>query len=238
MKICPICGSRFEGRGRASTCSLACAKKAYEDPSNYLTMDGETHHVAVWAEFFGTSSDAIRKRMEDGLTLWEALTSQKPRDKVRLFTIFGEHLTIDEICEKYGVKRNTFTGRLSRGDSPEQAVRPAKNNTAIEVDGEVHTIAEWSRISGISYQTICGRLNRGAPPKIAVFEKNAHRVKGGGDSKHGSMYTFNGKTQSISEWAKETGIPFHTLLWRIDHWNDFDRAIQTPVRQRKWPPEE
>jgi len=41
--------------------------------------------------------------------------------------------------------------------------------------------------------------------------------------------TFNGKTQSIMEWAEETGIPYSTLAKRIYTYNwNHERALTTP----------
>ena len=46
--------------------------------------------------------------------------------------------------------------------------------------------------------------------------------------------TFNGRTQSLSQWAEELNINRNTLYLRINtyHW-DIERALTTPARQRK-----
>lgn len=47
-------------------------------------------------------------------------------------------------------------------------------------------------------------------------------------------FTHNGKTLTLSQWAKETGINKRTLSYRIDSlgWS-IEKALTTPVRNNK-----
>lgn len=38
-------------------------------------------------------------------------------------------------------------------------------------------------------------------------------------------YTYRDETMTISQWSKKTGIPYHTLLYRINNW-DVDRVFK------------
>lgn len=41
------------------------------------------------------------------------------------------------------------------------------------------------------------------------------------------IYTFNGKTQNVAQWASELGIKHHTLLLRLQKW-PLERALTEP----------
>ncbi len=52
-----------------------------------------------------------------------------------------------------------------------------------------------------------------------------------------ALVEFNGKTQSVTEWSEENGIPFSALYKRLYElgW-EIERAMITPVRHvKKWP---
>lgn len=56
-------------------------------------------------------------------------------------------------------------------------------------------------------------------------------AKNGRNKRNNKMLTFNGKTQSQSEWGEEMGIDYHTISDRMTKrgW-DTERALTTPVR--------
>jgi hypothetical protein len=59
------------------------------------------------------------------------------------------------------------------------------------------------------------------------------RTWNGQDLRHKRLVTANGKTQRISEWAKETGIEVRTIRARLRlRWTE-DDAVNTPTRERK-----
>jgi len=44
-------------------------------------------------------------------------------------------------------------------------------------------------------------------------------------------YTLGGRTQLLSAWARELGVKWNTLNWRVTHGWSFERAIATPIRR-------
>lgn len=45
--------------------------------------------------------------------------------------------------------------------------------------------------------------------------------------------TYGGKTQGLSEWAREMGLNFQTIQYRLDNGWDVERALTTPSRKQK-----
>lgn len=54
------------------------------------------------------------------------------------------------------------------------------------------------------------------------------------NKRNNRIITFNGKKQTLSQWAEEVGIPRSVLLSRIDryHW-DIEKALTSPVKKTK-----
>jgi len=69
------------------------------------------------------------------------------------------------------------------------------------------------------------KVNEPAPAEETVEEKK-QRGK--------DLITYNGKTQNLSQWAKELGMPGQTLFarLRISNW-PVEKAFTTPVKTRK-----
>lgn len=65
-------------------------------------------------------------------------------------------------------------------------------------------------------------------------EENCRRAHKGKLDNQSRMITFNGKTQSMTQWAAELGIKFKTLEARIN-WKKWpiERALTEPVRAKK-----
>lgn len=57
------------------------------------------------------------------------------------------------------------------------------------------------------------------------------RVQGNNRSTN-RLVGHNGRTMTITEWARHTGIEETILRWRLSRW-PVDRALETPVRHRK-----
>lgn len=66
---------------------------------------------------------------------------------------------------------------------------------------------------------------------MRLFEKDGYEVE---QSKRGKDFIeYNGKTQNLSQWAKELGMPGQTLFARLymSHWT-VEKAFTTPVKKR------
>lgn len=98
------------------------------------------------------------------------------------------------------------------------------------------TLAEWGDNLGGSRYLVRKRIQRGWSEDDAISipignpymdRKKIHRA-----NQHD--ITYDGKTQSMKAWARETGIPYTTISKRIKTygWDDI-RAITTPRRANK-----
>lgn len=101
--------------------------------------------------------------------------------------------------------------------------------------GSYRTITGIARLTGVSADTIRGRLKRGMSITDAVYDGHLQqRPKPDQDpirSIEGKrFYTFDGKSLSLSGWAKRLGIKEATLRDRIhQHGWSVERAFTTPT---------
>lgn len=109
--------------------------------------------------------------------------------------------------------------------------RNKRNNHYLTYNNETHPITEWADILGINKGTLESRITRyGWSTEKALNTP----VKKCNRSKTNSFITFNGKTQTITQWAKDKNMSFNTLYSRIFnyHWS-IEEALETPVRHRR-----
>ena len=55
----------------------------------------------------------------------------------------------------------------------------------------------------------------------------------GNNKRNNRVLAHNGKTQTLTQWAEETGIPYSCLQKRIKYGWSVERILTTPVRERK-----
>lgn len=121
--------------------------------------------------------------------------------------------SIDRFPNKNG---NYEPGNVRWANQSEQC-RNQRDNRIITANGESITLAEWAERTGISKDAIRVRLGLGWTPERAISEP----VERGRNQFRGCVteIDFQGVSKSISEWAKEIGIPAVTLRRRwADGW--------------------
>lgn len=87
--------------------------------------------------------------------------------------------------------------------------------------GETCTIDEWSRRTGLKKTTIHMRVKYGWSTD-KILSELTHKY---GNTINNHPITHNGKTQTITEWAKELGINRSTLFARIRNGWSPERAL-------------
>lgn len=86
--------------------------------------------------------------------------------------IFGEHLTLDQISKKYGVKKTTIQTRMRRGMTLEEAIDGRikhKDGKRYDIFGESLTAREVSELYGVKPNTFRTRITRGMSPEEAAM---------------------------------------------------------------------
>lgn len=133
---------------------------------------------------------------------------------------------------KHQLGRIDNDGDYEPGNVEWQTARQLANNRTtsrkITVNGVTKTLQQWSRASGISHQRIAHRIDvLGWSPKRAVSEPPQQYT-----APH--QITFRGRTLSLAEWSKETGINHATLRQRIIvHGWPVERALTEKPKPRK-----
>ncbi len=95
-----------------------------------------------------------------------------------------------------------------------------RTNRHLTIDGETRLISEWAAIAGLDPNTIGTRLSRGEPVSRAVL-RPASRA----NRKDARLVTVGDVTRSLTEWARESGLPRHTIASRLKLGWSPERAI-------------
>lgn len=89
-------------------------------------------------------------------------------------------------------------------------------NHYLTINGVTRTASQWSKATGISSATILKRVEHGYTEEELIKPTGTiYRTDAKARHSYKHFITINGKTQSISDWSKETGISYGTLEMRI-----------------------
>jgi lambda repressor-like predicted transcriptional regulator len=207
-----------------------------------VELDGRQRTLSEWSSLTGLNPDTIYGRLRRGWPAKEAISRPAPMRAGRNLTVEGETRTIAGWSRQTGITSATIAWRLQRGWSAEKAIltpptRPRPMRTEIALRGKAQSMAAWARESGVAQSTIRMRLGMDWSAEDAIFtpagsKMRATGVRGG----KGLSLTINGRTQTVTEWAREAGISrasLHSRLWK--GWPP-EEAVFTPVKSA--PPRE
>ncbi len=93
----------------------------------------------------------------------------------------------------------------------EQA-RNRSNTRTLTLNGETRPLAEWAERTGIHPATLSDRVHHGWTDERALTEP----VNPAG-RRPTTTLTVDGRTHSLSEWARISGIPLSTVHYRVRH---------------------
>jgi len=117
---------------------------------------------------------------EPGNCRWATILEQnRNKRNINNMTHLGETMCLYAWAKRLGISPATITSRLSRGESAERALRPARRytNTMLTYLGETLTVAEWAARLGLVYSTILNRLWRGEDTMLALRPPDRIRRK-------------------------------------------------------------
>jgi hypothetical protein len=96
-----------------------------------------------------------------------------------------------------------------------------RDNHVIQWDGRSQTLTQWARELGIGWATLLSRLDRWGLPRAFTEPLNVAKR-----TQLRPLITHNGKTQSVSDWARELGLKYTTLKARLDKGFAVDAALR------------
>lgn len=101
------------------------------------------------------------------------------------------------------------------------------NNHLITYNGKTQNMTQWAKETGVRRELIKDRLKSGWSVEDALTKRKCELW----ERKDNRLLTYDGKTMTVSQWAKEIGVNRSTLSHRINErgWT-VERALTTPVR--------
>lgn len=102
-------------------------------------------------------------------------------------------------------------------NNKEQAANKS-NNHHITINGETKLLAEWCKIYSISAPAVANRIKRGWSEEKAITTPTDRN-----NNSNYKLFTWNGETKPIRQWAASQNLPFARVYKRISCY--------------KWPPE-
>lgn len=113
-----------------------------------------------------------------------------------------------------------------RWETQKRQVRNRRNNVMLTWNGKTQAAPDWSDETGIPTRLLVQRVNilgwsdeKALTTPAAKCERQVE-----------SEYEFDGRSQSLAAWSRESGIGAGTLAFRLKHGWSFEQAITTPVQ--------
>lgn len=110
-----------------------------------------------------------------------------------------------------------------RWATQKQQSRNFRHNRVLTFEGQTKCLVEWAEEIGVNRRTLQVRLSRGWSVERALTKPPAPKR-----SRKGGV-TWNGKTKSLPEWERETGVPFKTIASRLLKGWSPEEAITIPA---------
>jgi len=141
-------------------------------------------------------------------------------------TLAGEKLSYSQLALKLGLSLSTIYSR-SRGKLC--ITRPRSQELKLTYKGETLSIKEWAKKLNLLDATIRRRLKEGWPTSKVLSQK---RFKGGsGFQTKIILITWQGKTLSMTGWAKKFGVSRQRISKLLQDYSA-DEAFSRYVKKR------
>lgn len=168
---------------------------------------------------------------------WATLLEQANNKRRNHFIEYnGKKLTISQWARELNIQPTLIQSRIKKGLPVDKILSTKVRNRQklITFNGKTLNIREWAKLTGLSEQVIGRRINKGwsAEKALTVSTKDGFFV-GNNNGKNNHYITFNGKTLSLSDWAREVGISNKTISERLRNGWSIERALTEPTHNCK-----
>lgn len=122
-----------------------------------------------------------------------------------------------------------------RCDNPNDPAYKNYGGRGIALSDEWHDFTafrSWAMNNGYERGLTLDRINNDGDYSASNC-RWVTRVVNNNNKRNNTTWEYNGRTQTISQWAKEIGINQGTLWWRIRNWDDPKKILTSPVNKNK-----
>lgn len=140
------------------------------------------------------------------------------------FEAFYKHMG-DAPSKKHSIERENVNGDYEPSNCKwatrkEQSINK-RNTVFAEIDGVIKSVVEWCEIYNVDYKRTSRRVRNGMDIKEAIkIPLNDHFTK----------LSLNGKTMTLQEWEKETGLPAQVIKSRLSYGWSVEDSLTRPRR--------
>lgn len=217
-----------------------------------LTHNGVTADVNTWAINIGVGSGTIKSRLRNGWTVERTLSTpvqsrtsklsrvsarREPSRQVSTLTFDGRTQTLRQWSREVGVRCDTIRNRIRMGWTAEKALSTSGQMRKLTFDGVTLSIREWAAKTGLPDSVIRSRLRDGWTEQEAVgtpYRQNrkprARKVKPDRQATPKRTLTHDGRTMSVSEWGRATGLSAAVIHGRLRMGWPVEKVLQTRVK--------
>ena len=220
---CPLCAAAAAPRDKGVERSVRLTAQANEGRAALARLDSRRERK-------------VAKQRERRAEVREA-EGRDSSEPIRL-DVDGVLLTIADAADRYGVRDKTVRERLRHGRTVRQALGldplPTSLRAGVETithDGVTDSISGWAKRRGLSVNTVKRRLRAyGYTPAEALGFAEREDRRGRTPK---VFVTWRGETRTLRQWARETGVNYHTLKDRVRMGRTGDELFLSPDYGRR-----
>lgn len=115
----------------------------------------------------------------------------------------------------------------------EQQSNNLKSNIRLTYEGRTLTLAQWAKQLGMTYDSIRARYRMGWPTEAILGSPANKYHKERKIHATSRVLTHDGKTMTVSQWARHLNISHEVLRSRVKYGWDTARILTTPAQKRR-----
>ncbi len=180
-----------------------------------ITIDGRTQSAAAWALEAGLDRKLLCSRWHHGVRDKELL---RPTLTAAQITIDGRTQSLAAWAREAGISTTLIGARRSNGtDGAALLAPPSKHTLSITIEGRTQSASAWAREAQIATMTVLTRWHAGVRgQELLERRRRGHHAGCKCHPDDTEAITIDGRRQTRTQWARETGISLKTVTkrWR------------------------